>query len=260
MVFDDSFFQLTGGKDIDGNNTGKKTDKKDKDSNLFGDWLSLDDDDTETGESASSDSSVEASSSNMNPFASPDDNVSLDFSSTEEDTPKESSSSLVIPELTPPGEKWSSEYGNPDQDYVIESDLVVPTIKPIKKEESKPCILVIDDDFDTLDLLKIYFARGYEYVSFSGPREAIFYLNEHIPDLILLDCYIHTIKAARVVDIIHSYKEIQEVPIYYLCEEYERGAIETKLPDGVAGIIERPVSRKSIQEMLDTVFPKDKTQ
>ena len=141
------------------------------------------------------------------------------------------------------------------RDYVIESDLVVPTIKRQKVKREKPIVLVIDDDFDMLDLLKIYLMRDYEYKPFSGPKEAIFYLNENVPDLIFIDCYIHSIKAARVVDIIHSYKEIADIPIYYICEEYERGAIERKLPEGVKGIIERPIARGKLQEILDVVFP-----
>lgn len=146
-------------------------------------------------------------------------------------------------------------FNTSSRDYVIESDLVVPTIKRVKVERERPVVLVIDDDFDMLDLLKIYLMRDYEYKPFSGPKEAIFYLNENVPDLIFIDCYIHSIKAARVVDIIHSYKEIAEVPIYYICEEYERGAIERKLPEGVNGIIERPIARGKLQEILDVVFP-----
>lgn len=149
-----------------------------------------------------------------------------------------------------------NEYSNTTGNYFIESDIIIPKIQPAKAESSTPLILVIDDDFETLDLLKIYFARGYEYVPFSGPREAIFYLNEHIPNLILLDCYIHTIKAARVVDIIRSYSDLKEVPIIYLCDDYERGAIESKLPEGVSGVLQRPVSRGDLQAILDKFFPK----
>ena len=151
-----------------------------------------------------------------------------------------------------------NEYSNTTGNYFIESDIIIPKINPTRAEASAPLILVIDDDFETLDLLKIYFARGYEYVPFSGPREAIFYLNEHIPNLIFLDCYIHTIKAARVVDIIRSYSDLKNVPIIYLCEDYERGAIESKLPEGVSGVLQRPISRGDLQNVLDKFFPKNR--
>lgn len=224
MIFDDSFFQLTGGKGPDSGKTAQ--------------WTSID------KNKDKEDSNAESTNAT----------VSKDEPAKQEEPipPGPADLTNVVP-----GEKWSSEYGNPDFDYVIESDLVIPSVKPKKNEASKPIILAIDDDFASLDLMKIYFARGYEYVPFSGPREAIFYLNENLPDVIFLDCFIHTIKAARVVDIIHSYSELKNVPIYYLCDDYEKSAMENKLPEGVLGIIERPVSRKAIQEVLDKHFPKD---
>jgi len=153
-------------------------------------------------------------------------------------------------------DKWSSELGNPEQDYVIESDLKVPEIHPTKNEDQNPCIVVIDDDFDTLDLLKIYLSRGFEYVSFSGPREAIFYFNGHLPDLIILDSGIHTIKAPKVIDIIRSYKYLENVPIIYTCDESEKAFVMQDLPEQVSGVITRPVSRANLQYILDKFLQK----
>lgn len=237
MIFDDSFFLLSDDDDQENKDT---------------DWASVDDDNAENSvESDNATSEFDSASEDSAPAASESSNRGrwtggmLDEFA---DGPFSSDSNSSVDE----------SYTNTvsDSDYAIESDLVMPSIKPTKAEDAKPTILVIDDDFATLDLMKIYFARGYDYVSFSGPREAIFYLNEHIVDLIFLDCYIHTIKAARVVDIIHSYKEFANVPIIYLCDDYEYGAISRKLPNGVSGVVQRPVSRKSVQEVLDRHLPK----
>lgn len=233
MIFDDSFFQLTGNDDdlddvsLDGSDIQWSEDENSENAENNENKENIDS--TENGKNADSEIAAPTPMIDFDP---------LDLSGN-------------------PGEKWSSEYGNPDFDYVIESDIVMPKIKPVKNETSVPLVMVIDDDFDTLDLMKIYFARGYEYVSFSGPREAIFYLNEHVPDLIFLDCYIHTIKAARVVEIIHLYKELADVPIIYLCEDYEYGAIYSKIPKGVNGLIKRPVSRRDIQAILDKYIKKE---
>lgn len=228
MIFDESFFQLTGGK----------LNHEDEEE------ISLDDLDEllvtaeENAKHKSDESEGQSEDQTEDPFVDLDGfPAGLDFGGSRTDSVDE------------------DPFNTSSRDYVIESDLVVPTIKRVKVEREKPVVLVIDDDFDMLDLLKIYLMRDYEYKPFSGPKEAIFYLNENVPDLIFIDCYIHSIKAARVVDIIHSYKEIAEVPIYYICEEYERGAIERKLPEGVNGIIERPIARGKLQEILDVVFP-----
>lgn len=251
MVFDDSFFQLTGDKDKSS-------------SGSFLDWSSSDEDEEVVEQQELDSNEVKEPkpadvSADIATVVEDENTIQEEVSSDNDKT----DSSVIAGSISAEdisnysnytGDKWSSEYGNPDYDYVIESDIVMPSIKPQRSEATTPLVLVIDDDFNTLDLMKIYFARGYEYVSFSGPREAIFFLNERIPDLIFLDCYIHTIKAARVVDIIHSYKELEDVPIIYLCEDYEYGAIYSKLPAGVKGLVKRPVSRKDIQSILDKYF------
>lgn len=169
----------------------------------------------------------------------------------------------VVPDIldqpgNKPGEKWSSELGNPDFDYVIESDLVTPTIKATKNENAKPLIVAVDDDFETLDLLKIYLSRHYEYEGFSGPREAIFFLNQRIPDLILLDCKIHTMKANTFAEIIRAGAGNENVPFVYTgnAEELAFLGLET-LPEYVVGTLKRPIARGELQTMLDKVIVKE---
>lgn len=153
------------------------------------------------------------------------------------------------------GTPWSSDLGNPDYDYVIESDLVTPKVETVKSE--KKLIVVVDDDFETLDLLEIFLKRDYEYAAFSGPREAIFYLNQHMPDLILIDCKIHTIKAKTFVEIIRTSDEKKGIPFIYLGNQEELDSIRyEEMPEGVIGYLKRPVSRGDLQKILDDTVNK----
>lgn len=136
-------------------------------------------------------------------------------------------------------------------------DIIVPDIKPKKATRSRKLIVVIDDDFSTLDLMKIYLQRDYEYVSFDNPKNAIFYLNTNIPDLIFVDCYLNFMNTKRVIEIIRTYKELQDVPIIYLAEPAEQSAIRNKLPEGVLDIISRPVKRGDLQNILDMYIKPD---
>lgn len=151
-----------------------------------------------------------------------------------------------------------AEVDREDFDEVVE--LVMPDSKPKKETRLKPMIVVIDDDFTTLDLMKIYLQREYSFVSYDNPREAIFFLNKTVPDLIFLDCYISLIKAQRLIEIIRSYPEFGNVPIYLLAEPDEKGPMEAKLPQlaylNISGIITRPVARGELQTVLDAVFKK----
>ncbi len=187
------------------------------------------------------------------------------------DDPTDSTSSApaapAAPQVSAQGEVFAGAHANvgrletpdPERDFVDEmSDMVVPKSKPKKSASGRPMVVVIDDDFSTLDLMKIYLQRTYEYQAFDNAREAIFYLNKNFPDLIFLDCYMSIIKAKKMVDIIRSYPDYKEVPIYLLAEADEKGAMEAKLSKGefadVKGILTRPVSRGELQNILDEVF------
>lgn len=135
-------------------------------------------------------------------------------------------------------------------------DVVVPDIKPKKVVSTRKSVVVIDDDFSTLDLMKIYLMRDYDYKSFDDPKSAIFYLNTNIPDLIFIDCYLNTMNSKRVVEIIRSYKELKNIPIIYLAEPSEAVAIAHKLPTGVMTTLNRPVRRGDLQAILDEYLPK----
>ncbi len=138
--------------------------------------------------------------------------------------------------------------------------MIVPKAKPVKTVSERPQIVVIDDDFSTIDLMKIYLQRQYDYISFDNAREAIFYLNKNVPDLIFLDCYMSIVRAKKMVEIIRSYPEFKDIPIYFLAEQDEKGALEAKIANEgfaqVNGILTRPVARGELQSVLDSVFGK----
>lgn len=153
---------------------------------------------------------------------------------------------------------YSAEYGGaPDSTMFREDDMLSPNIRPKKRSDGRLNVVVIDDDFSTLDLMKIYLQRDYDVETFDNPKNAIFYLNGTIPDLIFIDCYLNVMTTRKVLEIIKAYRELADVPIVYLAEPSEQSAIESKLPEGVVDIISRPVSRADLQRMLDTYIKED---
>lgn len=154
----------------------------------------------------------------------------------------------------------ASPYGAPDSTMFTTDHMVVPDIKPKKSGTGRRNIVVIDDDFSTLDLMKIYLQRDYDVETFDNPKNAIFYLNGTVPDLIFVDCYLDVMSTRRTLEIIRTYKELANTPIVYLAEPSEQAAIESKLPEGVKDIISRPVKRADLQRMLDTYIKDDEEE
>ncbi len=153
-----------------------------------------------------------------------------------------------------------SPYGAPDSTMFTTDNMIYPDIKPKKVAGERRKVVIIDDDFSTLDLMKIYLQRDFDVEVFDNPKNAIFYLNGVVPDLIFVDCYLNVMSTKKVLDIIRTYKELANVPIVYLAEPSEQMAIESKLPDGVVDIISRPVSRVDLQRMLDSYIKPDEEE
>ena len=148
---------------------------------------------------------------------------------------------------------YSAEYGGAMDSTMFTTDhMLSPDVKPKKRDTGRHNIVIIDDDFSTLDLMKIYLQRDYDVELFDNPRNAIYFLNGTIPDLIFIDCYLNVMSTKRVLDIINAYKELAGVPIVYLAEPSEKSAIESKLPECVLDIIPRPIKRADLQRILDT--------
>lgn len=145
----------------------------------------------------------------------------------------------------------SERQSNPNEDFVLEEELATPDIKPVRSESGKPTVVVIDDDYQTLDIMKIYLARDYECAVFSDPKEAIFYMNTHLPDIIFLDSYMTVMSARKLISIIRLYKEMKNVPIYFMVYEEERDVFEHKKDAEIEGLITRPIARGELQKILD---------
>ncbi|MCR5605070.1 MAG: response regulator [Lachnospiraceae bacterium] len=140
---------------------------------------------------------------------------------------------------------------NPREDFDADDGLVTPEIGPAKNLMGKPVVVVIDDDYQTLDIMKIYLSRDYECAVFSDPKEAIFYMNTHLPDMIFVDCYMTVMTTKKIISIVRSYKEMADVPIYYMVYKEEEGVFASKDIPGIEGIITRPIARGDLQKILD---------
>ena len=140
---------------------------------------------------------------------------------------------------------------NPREDFDADDGLLTPDIGPSKDLMGKPVVVVIDDDYPTLDIMKIYLSRDYECAAFSDPKEAIFYMNTHLPDMIFLDSYMTVMTAKKIISIVRSYKEMANVPIYYMVYKEEADVFMSREVPGIAGIITRPIARGDLQKILD---------
>lgn len=111
----------------------------------------------------------------------------------------------------------------------------------------RPCILVVEDDRDTADMLKAYFeAQGYEIHWASWGSDAIRGATDLVPDLVVLDIRLPDIDGYEVCRQLRSQRRTEHVPIIFLTERRERIDRLSGLELGAVDYITKPFD---IQEL-----------
>jgi len=87
----------------------------------------------------------------------------------------------------------------------------------------RTCILVVEDERDTADMLSAYFeSQGYEVLHAAWGQDAVKLAAERPPDLILLDIRLPDIDGYEVCHQLRLQRRTQDTPIIFLTEKRER--------------------------------------
>jgi len=99
-------------------------------------------------------------------------------------------------------------------------------------ETHNDIILVVDDDRMNLLMAKRMLQNKYKVVCVSSGYEALRFLRETVPDLILLDLHMPEMNGLEIFDQIKNMEALREVPVMFLTADCER---ETELSIFMAG-------------------------
>jgi DNA-binding response OmpR family regulator len=85
------------------------------------------------------------------------------------------------------------------------------------------CILVVEDERDTADMLSAYFeSQGYQVLHAAWGQDALQITAKTVPDLILLDIRLPDIDGYQVCRQLRQQRRTQDTPIIFLTERRER--------------------------------------
>jgi DNA-binding response OmpR family regulator len=121
---------------------------------------------------------------------------------------------------------------------------------------SKKLVLVIDDDVDILESMKVILeANGFETVTASTSKEGLNLFKTKKPDLILCDMMMEHIDEG-----VHIAKEIRnsrkDVPLFLLSSIGDATANNTNLSDiGYNGVFQKPVNPDSMIAVIKKQLP-----
>ena len=114
-------------------------------------------------------------------------------------------------------------------------------------------ILLVDDDGDMLALTGRWLEKaGYEVESASSGSEALSFLENKRPDLILLDYAMPGMDGPAVLALIREKEEYNDIPVYFRTGMDDTDIIAEQAADGVIPKSEgKPFLMKAVAEALN---------
>ncbi len=106
---------------------------------------------------------------------------------------------------------------------------------------SKGRLLIVEDDFDISNLLRIYFgSQGYETIIATGGEQALAACRHELPNLVILDILLPDINGYEVCRHLRSNLRTSHIPIIFLTQKDERSDEIAGLEMGADDYITKP--------------------
>jgi DNA-binding response OmpR family regulator len=126
---------------------------------------------------------------------------------------------------------------------------------PSLRSVTAPCVLVVDDDPDLRDLVRIKLqTAGYEVVTANDGRDALAAVERRLPDLIVLDVAMPRVSGVEVCRQLRGTQRTESVPIIML-------TARTQVTDEVEGLragadlyLAKPFSPRTLLSKVETLL------
>ncbi|MCK5533838.1 response regulator [bacterium] len=119
----------------------------------------------------------------------------------------------------------------------------------------KKKILVVDDEFDIVDIVKIFLeGKGYEVVSAYNGEDALKLIQKEKPDLIILDVLMPGIDGFEVCQKLKSEKDTMFIPIIFLTAKDQLADKWKGLFMGAVGYITKPFEEERLLGKIEKIF------
>ncbi len=109
-----------------------------------------------------------------------------------------------------------------------------------KGERNVDRILVVDDDVMNLRMAEHILKNSYEVISVSSGQEALDFLVQDVPDMILLDLHMPELNGLETMERIHAMDKVSEIPVIFLTADSERETEIKIFKAGAMDYIQKP--------------------
>lgn len=117
-----------------------------------------------------------------------------------------------------------------------------------------PNILVVDDDIQTLETLRLYLSDIARVATVLGGRQAIEYVRQYPVDIILLDVDMPIMDGFKTLEQLRNIEECINVPVILVTGKSDKYTILNSSMMGVDGFLVKPVKQEDLIQKIHEVY------
>ena len=122
-----------------------------------------------------------------------------------------------------------------------------------------PHILIVEDQANTAEMLTSYFeAQGYEVTAVGWGKDALAFIENRTPDLVMLDIRLPDIDGYEVYQHLRGRRRTEHVPVIFLTERRKRMDKLTGLGLGAADYVTKPFDVQELRLRVRNVLHRSK--
>lgn len=115
-------------------------------------------------------------------------------------------------------------------------------------------ILLVDDVSTNLKCVDLILKNKYKLTMVKSGREALDFLNNAIPDLVLLDIHMQDMDGYEVMQHMNERPETAKIPVILLTADAEAGSEERGSALGAVGFIRKPFEPQVLIDRIEAVW------
>ncbi len=117
---------------------------------------------------------------------------------------------------------------------------------------SKTKILVVEDDIDIANMLRIYFSgQGYDVQVATRGNDALDFTRKQLPHLIVLDIMLPDMDGLSLVKTLKNTPSAAQIPVVVLSASPEVDVSEISLAAGAEEFLTKPVRLQTLQDVIN---------
>ena len=129
-------------------------------------------------------------------------------------------------------------------------------VQTVDEKEAQKSILLVDDDPTFLKMMKGWLDTDYRVTIVTSGMQALMYLADNRPDLILLDYEMPVTSGPQVLEMIRSETKVDHVPVMFLTGKGDRESVLKVVGLKPEGYLLKNLPREKILDSLEEFFAK----